>query len=388
MKQTRFPFILSLVSCLLPLICSALLLLSCSAPQKNTETFSSLTHSQKNQYATYFKIYKEENFSALVTYLNTDKTDSVVYVLYKNKKSTLNTKAYYVKMPIRSAACMGSVFVGALNNLQLLNYINAIDNVDYICNPTIKKKCAEKNIQQLNKNGVLNIEQTLVCNPQIIFTNPSGDPKKDFDARLLKATIIPVVCADYFENTALARAEWVKAFALFFNEEKQADSLFSSIEKKYLQLKNLVDTCRYKPTVFTELKTGDVWFVAGGKSNMAQLLKDAGATYVFNDNDKTGALSLNMEQVISKAAHADYWLNLHYSNTAADILKQDKRYEIFNACKKRNLYNNNAIISETGGNAYWEYGLNRPDELLADMIKIFHPTLLPNHPLKYYKQLK
>ena len=365
-----------------------LFLISCSTQQTNKEATFSLTHLQQNKYAAYFKIYKEENFSALVTYLNTDKTDSVVYVLYKNEKPSLTTNAYYIKTPISSVACMGAVFVGALNNLQLLNYITAVDNADYIYNPIIKKKCAENAIQQLSKNGVLNIEQTLVCKPQILFTNPSGDAKKDFDTRLLKVNIIPVVCTDYYENTSLARAEWTKALALFFNKEQMADSLFDSIEKKYLQLKSVVDTCTYKPTVFTELKTGDVWFVAGGKSNMAQLLKDAGAMYVFNDNNKTKALPLNMEQVISKASNADYWLNLHYSNSAADILKQDKRYKIFNAYKKRNLYNNNAMINETGGNGYWEYGLNHPDELLADLIKIFHPNLLPNHTLKYYKQLK
>ena len=363
-------------------------LLSCGTQQKKSEIVSSLTHSQKNQYASYFKIYEEDGFSALVTYTNTDKTDSIIYILYKNEKPILNFNGYYVKTPVSSVACLGSVFVGVLNNLQLLNYITAVDNADFIYNTIIKKKCIENTIQQLSKNGVLNIEQTLVCNPQVIFANPSGDPKKDFDARLLKANIIPVVCADYFENNSLARAEWAKAFALFFNKEQKADSLFSSIEEKYLQLKNLVDTCKYKPTVFTELKTGDVWFVAGGKSNVAELLKDAGATYIFNHNDKSGALALNMEQVISKAVNADYWLNLHYSNTVADILKQDKRYEVFNAYKKRNLYNNNAAVNETGGNAYWEQGLNHPDELLADMIKIFHPTLLPNHTLKYYKQLK
>ncbi len=361
--------------------------MSCGTQQKK-EASSSLSHVQQNSYATYFKIYKEESFSALVTYINAEKTDSATYIIYKNEKPTLNYNAYYVKTPINSVACLASVFVGALNNFELLNYITAIDNVDYICNPTILKKCAENKIQQLSKNDVLNIEQTLACKPQILFTNPSGDPKKDFDSRLLKANIIPVVCADYFETNSLARAEWAKALALFFNEEQKADSLFSSIEKNYTQLKNLVDTCRYKPSVFTELKTGDDWFVAGGKSNMAQLLKDAGATYIFSDNDKTNALSLNMEQVISKAANADYWLNLHYSNSAVDVLKQDKRYQFFNAYKKRNLYNNNAMMNKNGGNAYWEYGLNHPDELLADLVKIFHPTLLPNHTLKYYKQLK
>ena len=372
------------------LIYNALLVffISCNTSLKNKEPIVSIAHPQKNSYAVYFKIYKEENFSALVTYTNPKKTDSVVYVLYTQEKPVLKGTAYYIKTPVSSVASLSSVFVGALNNLQLLDYVSAIDNADYICNPIIRKKCEENTVKQLSKSGTLNIEQTLTCKPQIIFANPSGDPKKDFDPRLLKAGITPIVCADYYENHPLGRSEWLKAIALFFNKEAKADSLFTSIEKRYLQLKSTADSCVHKPSVFTELKTGDVWYVAGGKSNMATLLKDAGATYVFNYNDKTGGVPLNMEQVITKAVDADYWLNLHYANAAADIAKLDKRYELFTAYKKRNLYNNNALLNEAGGNAYWEYGLNHPDELLADLIKIFHPTLLPDYTLKYYKQLK
>jgi len=377
MKKNIFVFSIVLLFCI-----------SCNTEQKKKETIVSLTHTQQNAYATYFKIYKEEGFSAVVTYTNKEKTDSLVYVLYANEKPQLSYNAYYLKEPLKSAAVLDAFFIGALNNLNCLDYITAVDNSDYVYNPIIKKKCGENKVKQLSKSGVLDIEQTLVCKPDAIFINPSGDTKKDFDTRLLKANIIPIVCADYYENDPLARVEWVKALALFFNVEQRADSLFSSIEKKYLQLQSMLDTCTNKPTVFTEHKTGDVWFVPGGKSTMAQLLKNAGADYIFKDNDKTASLSLNIEQVISKAADADFWLNLHYCNTKADVIKLDKRYGVFNAYKKGNLYNNNALVDETGGNAYWESGLNHPDELLADLIKIFHPNLLPNHTLKYYKQLK
>ena len=365
-----------------------LFFVSCNNQSHKKEATATLTQAQKNSYATYFKIYKADGFSALVTYTNTDKTDSLLYVLYANEKPSLNVNAYYIKTPLKTAAVLDAFFIGALHNLNCLDYIAAVDNSDYVYNPIIKKKCADNKIQQLSKSGVLNIEQTLVCKPDAIFINPSGDTKKDFDTRLLKANIIPVVCADYYENNPLARVEWLKALALFFNVEQKADSLFSAIEKNYLQLKSMTDTCVTKPTVFTELRTGDVWFVPGGKSNMAQLLNNAGANYIFKDNDKTASVSLNMEQVISKAVDANFWLNLHYANTAADVIKEDKRYNVFNAYKKLNLYNNNALVDATGGNAYWESGLNHPDELLADLIKIFHPTLLPNHTLKYYKQLK
>ena len=56
-------------------------IISCGTQQTKNKSNVSLTHPQKNQYATYFKIYKEENFSVLVTYLNTNKTDSIIYIL-------------------------------------------------------------------------------------------------------------------------------------------------------------------------------------------------------------------------------------------------------------------------------------------------------------------
>src|ERR1700758_2896088 len=112
--------------------------ISCNTEQKKKETIVSLTHTQQNAYATYFKIYREESFSALVTYINKEKTDSLVYVLYANEKPSLNINAYYIKTPLKSVAVLDAFFIGALNNLNCLDYITAVDNSDYVYNPTIK----------------------------------------------------------------------------------------------------------------------------------------------------------------------------------------------------------------------------------------------------------
>ncbi len=359
---------------------------SCSEQKKNKNAFQ-LNPPEKNLYASYFKIYKQDNFSVLVTYLNIDKTDSAVYVLYNKEKPQLDFPVHYVQTRTQKVACLSSVFIGFLDKLQVLNTVVAVDNGDFISNSFIQQQIEGEQVKQINKSGELNLEKTLMSEVHIIFTNPSGNSKKDFDKRLLDIGIIPVVCADYFENHPLGRAEWIKALALFFNKENKADSLFNLVRENYCSLKNSADTCKYKPTVFTEVKTNDAWFVAGGKSSMAQLLNDAGANYLWKDKGKTDATVLNMEQVIQKALSADYWINLHLCNTVNDLLKMDKRYEEFNAFKNENLYNNNALLNKTGGNAYWEYGLCNPDEILRDLIKIFHPNLQPNHQLKYYKKL-
>jgi iron complex transport system substrate-binding protein len=321
-----------------------LLFFSCSE-QKSKDKFK-LNPPQKNLYASYFKIYKQENFSVLITYLNVAKTDSAVYVLYSKEKPVLDFSAHYIKTPVQKTACFSSVFVGFLNKLEVLQYIKAVDNLDFITNPMIQYFAAEGSVKQLSKSGQLNIEETIISGAEVIFTNPSGDAKRDFDKRLLDANIIPVVCADYFENNPLGRAEWLKAFALFFGNENRADSVFNSVKENYLSLKASTDTCKYKPTVFTEIKTDDSWFVSGGKSSLGQLLNDAGADYLWKDNNKTESTALNMEQVFQKCLSADYWINLHLCNNANDLLKLDKRYEEFNAFKKGNIFNNNAMLNK------------------------------------------
>jgi iron complex transport system substrate-binding protein len=51
------------------------------------------------------------------------------------------------------------------------------------------------------------------------------------------------------------------------------------------------------------------------------------------------------------------------------------------------VYNNNARIGPGGGNDYWEGGTARPDLVLADLISIFHPKLVPDHERIWYRKL-
>jgi iron complex transport system substrate-binding protein len=82
------------------------------------------------------------------------------------------------------------------------------------------------------------------------------------------------------------------------------------------------------------------------------------------------------------------WVNLSQSwKTVKDLLKEDNRYYDFKAVKNNRLYNNNARVNENGGNDYWEGGISNPDVVLSDLIKIFHPEILPNHQLVYYQKI-
>jgi iron complex transport system substrate-binding protein len=52
------------------------------------------------------------------------------------------------------------------------------------------------------------------------------------------------------------------------------------------------------------------------------------------------------------------------------------------------VYNNDARVNANGGNAYYEEGAAHPSLILADLIAIFHPELLPDHELAFFRRLE
>lgn len=303
-----------------------------------------------------------------------------------SKSDTLQ-KFYFEPNETRKVACLSSTIVGYLAKLGMEDNIIAIDNKNYVCNTHILKNISDNKCNEIANSGELNIEKTIQINPEFIFTNQS-DNKSYEKLKSVSPQIQFVTCLDYLETSPLAKAEWIKLFGIIFNCQKKADSLFSVVETNYLNLCQLSDTCLSKPTVLSQLSYGDTWYCPGGKSYISKLLQDAGAQYVFQSNSNSGSIPYSFEKVFSTCSKTDYWIDLFNCNTKIEVLALDKKYASFDAFKKGNLYNNNAKQIPSGANPIHESGVMEPDIILSDLIRIFHPTILPNHQLVYYKQIK
>lgn len=316
--------------------------------------------------------------------------ETATFVLYpkSGQKPEIGAGVYYVATPVARVACMSPIYATMLSRLGSESSIMAIDNVDYYVNPYIVEGVKNGKITELSKGPEMNAEQTLVLKPDLVLTFGMGDPRADVNPKITGAGIPVAVSLDHLEETPLARAEWIRFFAAFFDKEAQADSLFAATEQRYLTLEKMTDTLKHRPTVLTELKYGDAWYVPGGNSYMAHLLGDAGADYIWKGAARAGSIPLPFETVYTKAGHCDYWLNLFTVNSRQELLNYDPRYALFSAYKKGNLYNNNRHQNSKGYSDYWETGICSPDALLADLIFIFHPALLPQHQLQYYKKLE
>lgn len=371
----------------LVLILSVIIFYSCS-PDAETKKDDSL-HSVSLSYAKRFTVKTSSDYCVLELHGNKNDSDvTATFVLYKNQKPNYSKDAYYIKTPVTRVASMSSIYTTMIAQLNCADKIVAIDNVDYYNNTFIQEQVKKGTIVELSKGPQTDIEKTIALNPDLFLTFGMGSPKDDVDKKLVQSQMPIAVSIDHLEETPLARAEWIKFYAYFFNKETLADSLFKITEQKYNDLKNIALKTTKKPSVLTEIKYGDAWYIPAGKSFIAHLIEDAGGDYFWKEDTKTGSSAQSFETVYTKAKDCDVWINLYNLNSKKELLSYDERYGLFKACQNNQLYNNNKIQNALGYSNYWETGITHPEDVLADLIAIFSPTLMPNHEFIYYKKLE
>ena len=291
-----------------------------------------------------------------------------------------------ITVPVNTVASLSTTHLPHLAKLELVDKLIGVSNLKIVNTPKVVEKIKAGKIAELGNNNV-NIERLLELAPDLVTTYGTGNPQTDSHPKLLEAGLKVAINAEYMENTPLGRSEWLKFTALFFNQEEKAEKVFSRISKNYQEIAAKTKAIKKRPKVFTGFNFKGTWYVPGCKSYPAQYLADAGAELLCIGNS-SGSIPSSFENIFERAATADYWLNVSQSwQNLQDVIREDSRYGDFQAVQKGNVYNNNARLNENGGNDYWEGGISNPDVILADLIKIFHTELLPNHQLFFYQKL-
>ena len=296
--------------------------------------------------------------------------------------------AQIIEVPVQQIATMSTSYLPFLDMYGLLDRLVAVDDVTYVNNPAVLAMAEAGTLVQIGYGAGVNVEQILDLAPDLVMTYGSGSPEYDAHPVLLNAGLKVAVNAEWLETSPLGRAEWGKFIALFFNKEAVAESTFADTVARYEDLKAKAAAAAEKPTVLTDSEYQGSWYVAGGRSFTAQLLADAGAAYLWADDESTGSIPVAFEAVFDKAADADFWLNVGFVNSLEEMKAADERYTDFAPFQKGNVWNNNKRQNANGGNDYYESAVAQPDAVLADLIAIFHPELMPEYEMVYFQRLQ
>lgn len=293
-----------------------------------------------------------------------------------------------IEVPINRIVSMSTTYLPSFVMLDVLDTLVGVDEFDFVYSEAVRAKIDAGDVVEVGGGSLVNVEQVLDLEPDLVMTYGLGSPDYDAHPTLIAAGVPVVLNGDFNETTPLGRAEWIKFIAAFYNREADANEFFAEVAGDYAALVDLAASAEARPTVLVNAMFGDTWYVSGGQSYVARLIADAGGAYVWADDEATGGLPLSFEAVLDAAQDADVWLNPNFWFTLADGLAEDERYAEFAAFENGAVYNNIARVTPLGGNDATEMGAQRPDLLLADLVAILHPDLLPDHDLFFYQQLQ
>lgn len=288
-----------------------------------------------------------------------------------------------IDLPVRHLICMTSLQLSNVIKLGAMDRVVGITSTRYLFNETMQKQVDEGRTQKIGIEGNFDNEVIMNINPDLMLISPFK--RGGYDA--VKDIGIPLVPhLGYKEMTPLGQAEWIKFTGLLLGMEEDANRIFGQIEQRYNELKRLVRDVKRRPVVFSgELRVA-YGMRSGGKSFLAQLFHDAGADYFLKDDPRSGGVTLDFETVYNQAESADYWriANSFPGEYSYDALKaQDERYADFKAFRQKGV-----IYCNMREKPFYESMPAEPDIVLADMIRVFHPELLPDYRPVYYEFVK
>ena len=318
------------------------------------------------------------------------KGKSITYLLYSGESALPESVKYDVAIPVpvSRVICTSTTHIAMIGALEERGSIIGVSGKQYINDPLIRSGIKNGDVQDIGYEQSMNYEMILTIKPDVIFMYGVTGDVTPIISRLISLGIPVVLNAEYLESDPLARTEWIKFMSCFYNKLDKGIEFFGQQEEAYLQLKNIISTVPNRPSVLAGLPWKNTWWVPGGRSHAAVLIRDAGGRYIWENDSSKEALALDIEAVYNQAGQADFWINSGSAASLTELLNTDPRLQLFKPYRDSSVYNNNARLNLSGGNDYWESGVIYPFLVLKDLISIFHPEILQEHTLVYYKKME
>ena len=343
-------------------------------------------------YAKGFEVVGETGYKLLRVFDPWQNSSDVTftYVLAEKDVAIPDSLRQYpiIRIPVKRVIALSTTHVAMINELGAAASLKGISGTRFIYNEQIRKRIDRGEIIDVGYDQGLNLETIVHLDPDALFIYGVENSMQGVTGKLDELGVPVIYCGEYLEKEPLGKAEWIRFFALFYGLEEEAGQFFHQIDSTYCSLASLAKESTSRPKVLTGLPWKGTWYMAGGKSFAAKLIGDAGGDYLWKDDPSEEAVPLNLESVYARALEADIWINPGEVESIDQLNRFDVRFKELPVLNSGEVYNNDFRKGAGGGNDYWESGTIRPDLVLADLVRVFHPDLLTDHPFIYYRKLK
>ena len=289
------------------------------------------------------------------------------------------------KLPLKKVVLLNASLVGYFTELDLEDRIVGISSPGFVYSPKIQQKVSSGAVADVGNEQKYNVEKIVALKPDAIFTNYISTFENTYE--LIRQQGIEIIFLDeYLEHQPLDKTRYLLLFGELFNQQEKAAVRYEQIASNYNDLKKTAATAKMQPVVLANEMYGNQWYLPGGKSLLANMLKDANADYINANSPEKGATPMSFEEVAAKSKDAKFWVNVGNQSSRKNMLQINPNYQQLPVFREGKLY---SVSGREKGrsNDYFESGVVRADVLLRDYVLIFHPELLPGTELTYLKEI-
>lgn len=305
------------------------------------------------------------------------------YVLIPEKTAVAGyPDGVVVNVPLRSSLVYSSVHTAAIKEIGSIGAVTGVCDASYYKIPEILSGLSDGKIVDVGSSMSPSVEKIIAFAPDAILTSPF----RNAGHGAISQVGIPIIeCADYMETSPLGRAEWIKLLGELYGKRAVADSIYRAVVARYNGIREFASRLGSKPVVISEMVTDGVWYMPGGGSYMARMFKDAGGLYPWADDGTSGSLQMDFATVYDRAGDADVWL----IKTFGRDLTLDELRSLYPLNARMEAFSNGGIYAcNTSATSLFEDFPFHPDMLLEEYVRIFHPELASDAPLRYYRPVK
>ena len=350
---------------------------------------SNFTHAAQLQ-VEYGKHYKRVRFRSNIA------DETIRYVLVQrgtpvpDLPELADEETRLVFVPVNRFAQRSFRYGGAVDALGVVPRLIAFPRSDIITTPSIRRRIDSGEVRH-----DAGIELLVESDTEAVFEFYNGGVQDYLQRQYHELDLQLIQMAEHLEAEPLAKTEWIKFMAMFFNREKTANEYYVRVESEYENLRNRVaaklpDNAR-RPRVMVNHSISGAWTVYGERNTNAQLIRDAGGDYSWTgaETSYAGLLRTAYEAAYDRLADADVWIVGSDSSTRfakGDPLfdQRIRKLPIAHSGRFFVTYNPDA----NGRNPYWDQALINPHLELADYVKAIHPDILPEHEFIYLRNLR
>lgn len=366
-----------------------LLLVSCGGSANDGGEFCTEVYTPK--YAAGFEIAGAEGRSSTILrsrnpWQGAEGVETELFIAREGESAPDGFKGQVLNGEPSRIVCISSTHIAMLDAVGEVCKVVGVSGIDYVTNEYVSAN--RDSVGDVGYEGNIDYELMVSLAPDIVLLFGINGASS-MEGKLRELGIPFAYIGDYLEESPLGKAEWMIAVAEIAGCRERAEEIFGRIPERYDHLKGMVaEAAGPKPKVMLNTPYGDSWFMAPMSSYVARMIADAGGEYVYNRNNSTRSLPIDMEEASLLIGQSDVWLNVGDIKTLEELKRRLPKFADAECVTKGCVWNCDRRMNAAGGNDYWESGVVNPDLVLRDLIKIFHPQLAADSELVYYRQLE